>query len=104
MLQSMLPGRNQGVRHIEKTGEVVCTSLGILMALTSEKLVGFITPFREARNLHPGLRIGLTSDEISSGLFDGRGQDGQRHASNDELDELHSGNLDHVREGRTMCK
>lgn len=96
MLQSMLPGRNQSIRHMDTAGEVFCTSLVILMALTSEKFVGFVTSLREAGDLYPGLRISLTSDEISSGLFDGRGQDGQRHASNDKLDELHSGNLYHV--------
>lgn len=66
------------------------------MALTSEKLVGFVTPLSEARSFYQGVRSSLTAHEISSVLLNRRGQDSQRHKSNDELDDLHFGNLDHV--------
>lgn len=71
-------------------------SLAVLMALTAEKLVGFVALLREASDFYPTVRSSLTTDEISPVLLNRRGQDGQRHASNDELDELHFGNLDHV--------
>lgn len=50
--------------------------LKVLVALTTEKLVGVVTLLREPSD--------LTIDDL-----DRRGQDGQRHESDDEFDDLH---------------
>lgn len=86
MLQSMLPGRVQGVRKLNNntTQEENCPLLRFLMALTTEELVRVGALLGEASDLYPGFRGSLPIDELN-----GRGQDGQGHASNDELDELH---------------
>lgn len=84
----MLPSRGQGVRHNSRRGSSVCLGEE-LRALTTEKFLGVVTLLREGSDLYPTVRSSLTIDELSSVLFNRRGQDGQGHASHDELDDLH---------------
>lgn len=89
ILQSMFPIRGQGIRHTDKNQPEMLSSSKVVMALTTEEFVGIITLLRESNDLDPAVRRSLAVNQISSALFNRRGQDGQRHASNDELDDLH---------------
>lgn len=59
------------------------------MALTAEEFLRVVTPLRERSDLYPAFGSSLTADELSSMLFNRRGQDGQGHTSNDQLGDLH---------------
>lgn len=87
ILQSMLPSRGQGIRHTDKNQSKILPSSK--MALTTEEFVGIVTLVRKSNDLDPAVRRSLAVNKISSTGFNRRGQDGQRHASNDELDDLH---------------
>lgn len=89
ILQSMFPSRGQDIRHTDKTQSEMLSSSKVLMALTTEEFVGIVTLLRKSNDLDPAVRRSLAVDKISPTLFNWRGQDGQRHASNDELDDLH---------------
>lgn len=89
ILQSMFPSRGQGIRHTDKNQSEMLSCSKMLMALTTEEFVGIVTLLREPNDLDPPVSRSLAVNKISSTLFNRRGQDGQRHASNDELDDLH---------------
>lgn len=73
MLQSMLPGRVQGVRESNNntTQEENCLFLRFLMALTTEELVRVSALLGEASDLNPGVRGSLPIDKLNRRSQDG---------------------------------